>query len=257
MVFILDVPFPLIFLSFHTFLLLNYGMWWGVVVLLVCTYVGSCSSCCFSLFSSSSCSFLGLSSNDLDDETSALEVKIHRQLITLLYINIFRRITKLQLIEGHNAWDSIIVPRLSPYNSYHTLRVFCIVCFCVSSDPACQILIKKAKKAKHSSCSNLSKEDVLWSFLLYFIPWIGHPLPVLALTEQQCNKITKVTHKYTYYTTHYIWSRTLWLLESTECPFLAEHWTNKPLPQPLTSPRQNQQANTHLNESSTTTYWIR
>ncbi len=33
------------------------------------------------------------------------------------------------------------------------------------------------------------KKEVLWSFLLYFIPRISFSLPVLTLTEQECNKI--------------------------------------------------------------------
>ena len=43
--------------------------------------------------------------------------------------------------------------------------------------------------AKFISDSNLSRKDALWSFLLYIIPRVGDPLPVLTLTEQQCNKI--------------------------------------------------------------------
>lgn len=43
--------------------------------------------------------------------------------------------------------------------------------------------------AKCISDSNLSRKDALWSFLLYIIPRVGYPLPVLTLTEQQCNKI--------------------------------------------------------------------
>ncbi len=117
--------------------------------------------------------------------------------------------------------------------------------------------LKKQKKSKTQFLLESLQRRCIVVFPPIFHSLDRSPFPVLALTEQQCNKITKVTPKYTYYTTHYIWSRTLWLLESTECPILAEHWTNKPLPQPLTSPRQNQQANTHLNESSTTTYWIR
>jgi hypothetical protein len=53
-----------------------------------------------------------------------------------------------------------------------------------------RVLIEKATDyAKHIADSTLSREDALWSFLLYFIPRIGFPLPVLALTGQDCNKI--------------------------------------------------------------------
>ncbi len=37
--------------------------------------------------------------------------------------------------------------------------------------------------------SNLSREEALGSYLLYFIPQISFPLPVLTLSEQQCKNI--------------------------------------------------------------------
>jgi hypothetical protein len=50
---------------------------------------------------------------------------------------------KLALTERYAIDQDIIVPRLSPYSNYLTLGVY--VSPCGSSDPACQILIKKPK----------------------------------------------------------------------------------------------------------------
>jgi hypothetical protein len=80
----------------------------------------------------------------------------------------------LTLTEGYNVEEDITVPRLSPYNNYRTLGVY--ISPSGSSEPASQILTEKSKDyAKHIAGSNLSKEEVLWSFLLYFIPRISFP----------------------------------------------------------------------------------
>lgn len=54
------------------------------------------------------------------------------------------------------------------------------------------ILILKEKAIDYGARltgSHLNREEALWSYLHYFIPRIGFPLPALSLIEKQCNSI--------------------------------------------------------------------
>jgi hypothetical protein len=94
----------------------------------------------------------------------------------------------LLLTEGYNITSPIEVPRLSPYSSYKTLGVY--ISPSGSSNQACLILKGKAiDYGVRLMGSHLNREEALWSYLLYFIPRIGFPLPALSLTEKQCNAI--------------------------------------------------------------------
>jgi hypothetical protein len=93
----------------------------------------------------------------------------------------------LKLTEGYST-ETIKVPRISPYSSYRTLGVY--ISPSGSCTKAVQILREKADDyASKIITSTLNREEALTSYLQYFLPKLGFPLPVLTLTEKLCSYV--------------------------------------------------------------------
>jgi hypothetical protein len=72
----------------------------------------------------------------------------------------------------------------SPYQSYRTLGV--VLSPSGSTTKATVVLEEKAEDyARKITSSNLTRDEALSSFLMYFTPHIGFFFPVLTLTERQ------------------------------------------------------------------------
>lgn len=95
---------------------------------------------------------------------------------------------KLELTTGYDTSSPIPVPQLSPYNSYCTLGAF--ISPSGGMHKAYEVLQTYSRDyATRIQSSKISKEAVLWSFLLYLLPKLTFPLIAYTLTEVECNHI--------------------------------------------------------------------
>ncbi len=93
----------------------------------------------------------------------------------------------LRLTAGYER-EPTEIPRIEPMNTYWTLGAYISPS---GSTTETVIQLRKISMNYSSSItgSHLSRQDALYSFLLYFQPKVGFSLPVLSLSEEDCDFI--------------------------------------------------------------------
>ncbi len=96
---------------------------------------------------------------------------------------------KLESTAGYDTSSPIPVPNLSPNNSYRTL-IGVYISPSGSTKKAQEILLSHSIDYASSIVnSRLTKEEAYLSYITVLFPKFWFPLPVLTLTELQCNRI--------------------------------------------------------------------
>jgi hypothetical protein len=94
----------------------------------------------------------------------------------------------LQLTAGYDTETQISVPQLSPYASYRTLGAY--ISPSGGMQKAFEVLQNfSLEYAAKIQASSLSKEEALWSYLLFLLPKLAFPLMAMSLSETQCRRI--------------------------------------------------------------------
>jgi hypothetical protein len=94
---------------------------------------------------------------------------------------------ELNLTAGYDT-SLVQVPRIEATSTYKTLGAFVSPSGNVT-EAVHRLKTQSLDYSTHVTGSHFSREDALWSYISYYIPQVGYSIPVLSLSEKECQTI--------------------------------------------------------------------